>query len=61
MTGGYSITEDIKVLKRLIAKYFDYDIVGEYLAPLGNGKYQKKYKKRYYLKCFAKRKRIVKL
>ena len=37
-------------LRKLFYKYFDYDIVGEYLDNLGNGHYKKRYIKRYKLR-----------
>ena len=43
------------MLKRLFNKYFDYDIVGEYYDTKGDGRYQKKYIRKYYLKCFNKK------
>ena len=46
----------LKVLKKLFYKYFDYVIVGEYYDTSGDGRYTKKYNKKYYLKCL-KRKR----
>ena len=36
------------MLKRLFNKYFDYDTKGD-------GRYQKKYVRKYYLKCFKKK------
>ena len=38
------------MLKRLINKYFDYDIVGEYIDYDGKGHGKKKYIKRYKLR-----------
>lgn len=38
------------IIKRLISKYFDYDIVGEYYDRLPNGHLKKKYKKRWKLR-----------
>jgi len=49
------------VFKRLLKKYFDYDIVGEYYDTSGNGVYVKKYIKKYYLKCLKKKRKIRKL
>ena len=46
----------LSALKKLFYKYFDYDIVGEYYDTSGDGRYQKRYNKKYYLKCL-KRKR----
>lgn len=42
-------------LKKLFYKYFDYDIVGEYYDSDGHGRYQKKYNRKYYLKCLRKK------
>ncbi len=39
-----------KRLLNLFKRYFDYDIVGEYLDTSGNGYYKKKYKKKYKLR-----------
>ena len=39
-----------KAIKRLILKYFDYHIVGEYLDNNGEGRYKKKYIKKWYLR-----------
>ncbi|MDY5882850.1 MAG: hypothetical protein SPJ65_06005 [Roseburia sp.] len=38
------------MLKNLVRKYFDYDIVGEYFDTDGNGHYFKKYVKKWHLK-----------
>lgn len=38
------------MLKNLVKKYFDYDIVGEYFDTDGNGHYFKKYVKKWHLK-----------
>lgn len=38
------------MLKNLVRKYFDYDIVGEYFDTEGNGHYFKKYVKKWHLK-----------
>lgn len=38
------------MIKKLISKYFDYEIVGEYLESTGNGRYVKKYIRRYKLR-----------
>ena len=40
----------IKWLKRLRDRFFDYDIVGEYYDTIGDGRYRKKYVKRWRLK-----------
>lgn len=40
----------IQMLKKMIDKYFDYEIVGEYLESIAPGIYQKKYIKKYHLK-----------
>lgn len=42
-------------LKKLFYKYFDYNIVGEFLDDRGNGHYRKRYIKKYYLKSPKKR------
>ena len=46
------------MLERLLKKFFDYDIIGEYYDTTGNGVYRKKYNKKYYLKCLRKRTKI---
>lgn len=38
------------MLKNLVRKYFDYDIVGEYFDTDGNGHYFKKYVKKWHLR-----------
>lgn len=38
------------MIKNLVRKYFDYDIVGEYFDTDGNGHYFKKYVKKWHLK-----------
>lgn len=38
------------MIKSLVRKYFDYDIVGEYFDTDGNGHYFKKYVKKWHLK-----------
>lgn len=38
------------MLKNLVRKYFDYDIVGEYFDTDGNDHYFKKYVKKWHLK-----------
>lgn len=38
------------MLKNIVRKYFDYDIVGEYFDTDGNGHYFKKYVKKWHLK-----------
>lgn len=43
------------MLKKLIEKYFDYDIVGDYLDNDGKGHMYRRYNKRYYLKCLRKK------
>ena len=52
------------MLKRLVSKYFDYEIVGHYygMVPQANGHYvfKKHYIKRYSLKCINKWKQKVK-
>ena len=37
-------------IKNFIKKYFDYDIVGEYLEPVGNGRYKKRYIQEWHLR-----------
>ena len=37
-------------IKKWFWKYFDYDIVGDYLDHEGKGYYKKKYKRRYKLR-----------
>lgn len=50
------------MLERLLKKYFDYDIIGEYYDMERDDKgvcyYRKKYNKKYYLKCLRKRTKI---
>lgn len=52
--GEYEATEEgvnmIKWLKRLRDRFFDYDIVGEYYDTIGDGRYRKKYVKRWRLR-----------
>lgn len=43
-------------INKIIKKYFDYDIVGDYYDTKGDGRYTHKYIRKYYLKCL-KRKR----
>ena len=38
------------MLKNIVRKYFDYDIVGEYFDTDGYGHYFKKYVKKWHLK-----------
>lgn len=38
------------MIKNLVRKYFDYDIVGEYFDTDGNGHYFKKYVKKWHLR-----------
>lgn len=38
------------MIKSLVRKYFDYDIVGEYFDTDGNGHYFKKYVKKWHLR-----------
>lgn len=38
------------MLKNIVRKYFDYDIVGEYFDTDGNGHYFKKYVKKWHLR-----------
>lgn len=40
--------------KNFVRKYFDYDIVACYLDTKGDGRYQTKYMRKYYLRCFKK-------
>ena len=40
----------LKALKKLFYKFFDYDIVGEYYDLVADGRYQKKYLKKYHLR-----------
>ena len=42
--------KEVSMLKNLVKKYFDYDIVGEYFDTDGNGHYFKKYVKKWHLK-----------
>lgn len=48
------------MFEKLIKKFFDYDITGEYYDTAGNGVYRKKYNKRYYLKCLRNRRKKTK-
>lgn len=45
-----------KFIDKIIKKYFDYDIVGDYYDTKGDGRYYHKCIRKYYLKCL-KRKR----
>lgn len=45
----------LKRLRKLFFKYFDYEITGEYYDTDGNGKYVRKFNRKYYLKCLKKR------
>ena len=47
----------LKKLKRLFYKYFDYYIVGDYLDSNDGCHYKRKYIRKYYLKCFKKKKK----
>lgn len=38
------------MIEKLLKKFFDYKIVGEYLECVGVNRYRKKYIKKYYLK-----------
>lgn len=39
-----------KLFKKLIKRFFDYEIVGEYLDKVGENRYKVKYIKKYHLK-----------
>lgn len=45
------------MFRNFIRKFIDYDIVGEYYDTKGDGYYKKKYIRKYYLKCFKKKRR----
>ena len=39
-----------KAFEKIIKRFFDYKIIGEYLDKVGENRYQVKYIKKYYLK-----------
>lgn len=40
----------IEKIKKWLSKFFDYEIVGEYMTTNGDGHYYKKYVKKYHFK-----------
>lgn len=45
------------MFKKLFNKFFDYEIVGEYLDRIQGNIYKKKYIKKYYLRCMKNRRK----
>lgn len=46
-----------KFIDKIIKKYFDYDIVGDYYDTSGDGRYTHKYIRKYYLKCLRRKRK----
>lgn len=38
------------MIRKILSKFFDYEIVGEYLEPIGGNRYRQRYIKKYHLK-----------